>query len=205
MKRMFLTSSFCDVASLFSEFAAEEVKGKKVTFISTASIVEEYVGHVENDQKAFEALGIIVETLEISTATLAEIKAKLIENDYIFVSGGNTFYLLQEMRRSGAEQLIKEQIALGKVYIGTSAGSVIMSSNIEYLEAMDDKSKATSLKSYKGLEQIDKYLLVHYQNFPFTEAADQIYAEYKDKLPLILLSNHQVLTVKNQVLEVRSV
>ncbi|MDM1367179.1 Type 1 glutamine amidotransferase-like domain-containing protein [Myroides marinus] len=202
---MFLTSSFCDVASLFSEFAAEEVKGKKVTFISTASIVEEYVGHVENDQKAFEALGIIVETLEISTATLAEIKAKLIENDYIFVSGGNTFYLLQEMRRSGAEQLIKEQIALGKVYIGTSAGSVIMSSNIEYLEAMDDKSKATSLKSYKGLEQIDKYLLVHYQNFPFTEAADQIYAEYKDKLPLILLSNHQVLTVKNQVLEVRSV
>ncbi|MDM1404729.1 Type 1 glutamine amidotransferase-like domain-containing protein [Myroides marinus] len=202
---MFLTSSFCDVASLFSEFAAEEVKGKKVTFISTASIVEEYVGHVENDQKAFEALGIIVDTLEISTATLAEIKAKLIENDYIFVSGGNTFYLLQEMRRSGAEQLIKEQIALGKVYIGTSAGSVIMSPNIEYLEAMDDKSKATSLKSYKGLEQIDKYLLVHYQNFPFTEAADQIYAEYKDKLPLILLSNHQVLTVKNQVLEVRSV
>lgn len=205
MKRMFLASSFCDVASLFSEFAAEEVKGKKVTFIPTASIVEEYVGHVENDQKAFEALGIIVDTLEISTATATEIKTKLRENDYIFVSGGNTFYLLQEMRRSGAEQVIKQQIALGKVYIGTSAGSVIMSPNIEYLEAMDDKSKATSLESYKGLEQIDKYLLVHYQNFPFTETADQIYAEYKDKLPLILLSNHQVLTVKNQVLEVRSV
>jgi len=205
MKRMFLASSFCDVASLFSEFAAEEVKGKKVTFIPTASIVEEYVGHVENDQKAFEALGIIVDTLEISTATATDITAKLTENDYIFVSGGNTFYLLQEMRRSGAEQVIKEQIALGKVYIGTSAGSVIMSPNIEYLEAMDDKSKATSLESYKGLEQIDKYLLVHYQNFPFTEEADQIFVEYKDKLPLILLSNHQVLTVRNQVLEVRSV
>lgn len=205
MKRMFLASSFCDVASLFSEFVAEEVKGKKVTFIPTASIVEEYVGHVDNDQKAFEALGIIVDILEISTATATEITTKLMENDYIFVSGGNTFYLLQEMRRSGAEQVIKEQIALGKVYIGTSAGSVIMSPNIEYLEAMDDKSKATSLGSYKGLEQIDKCLLVHYQNFPFTEAADKIYAEYKDKLPLILLSNHQVLTVKNQVLEVRSV
>lgn len=205
MKRMFLASSFCDVASLFKEFVGEEVIGKRVTFIPTASIVEEYVGHVENDKKAFEALGIIVDTLEISTASLSEITTKLTTNDYIFVSGGNTFYLLQELRRSGAEQVIIEQIVLGKVYIGTSAGSVIMSPNIQYLEDMDDKSKAPSLESYRGLDQIDNYPLVHYQNFPFTEVADQIYAEYKDKLSLILLSNHQVITVNNQEVEVLSV
>ncbi|MDR0194576.1 MAG: Type 1 glutamine amidotransferase-like domain-containing protein [Myroides sp.] len=202
---MFLASSFCDVVSLFTVFVGEEVKGKRVTFIPTASIVEEYVGHVKNDQRAFEALGILVDVLNVSKATTGEIKDKLSTNDYIFVSGGNTFYLLQELRQSGAEQMIKEQIALGKVYIGTSAGSVIMSPDIEYLEAMDDKSKATSLESYKGLEQIDKYLLVHYQNFPFVESANQILADYQDKLPLVILSNHQVLTVKEQESKVLSV
>ncbi len=205
MIKMFLSSSFCDVVSLFKDFAGEEVAGKKVTFIPTASIVEEYVGHVENDKKAFESLGIIVDVLELSTASNEDIKEKITSNDYIFVSGGNSFYLLQVLQETGADLLIKEQVSNGKLYIGTSAGSVVMSPNIQYVELMDDKSFAPKLADYQAMGMTDQYPLVHYSSEPFASVAEEVYQEYKDKLPLVLLSNYQVMIVQNQEVSVLSV
>ena len=58
---------------------------------------------------------------------------KLQVNDFIYVTGGNTFFLLQELKKAGADKLIKEQISAGKIYIGESAGAMILSPNIEYV------------------------------------------------------------------------
>ena len=54
MKRLFLTSSFSSVAKLFEDFAGEPVKGKKLAFIPTASLVEKVRFYVDDDRKAFE-------------------------------------------------------------------------------------------------------------------------------------------------------
>ena len=94
MKRLFLTSSFSSVAKLFEDFAGEPVKGKKLAFIPTASLVEKVRFYVDDDRKAFEKLGLIIEELEVSTATTEEIATALERNNYIFISGGNTFYLI---------------------------------------------------------------------------------------------------------------
>lgn len=40
MKKLFLSSSFKDVSIFLADFAGEELKGKRVTFIPTASIPE---------------------------------------------------------------------------------------------------------------------------------------------------------------------
>ena len=96
MKKMFLTSSFSDVASKLNDFE-KDLKGKTVTFIPTASIVEKVVFYVKSGRKALEDLGMIIDELEISTATTEEIRNKLESNDYIYVTGGNTFFLLQEL------------------------------------------------------------------------------------------------------------
>lgn len=110
MKKLFLASSFADVAQLFPEWIEEDVKGKTVTFIPTAGLPEEITFFINNDRKSFEELGMIVDELEISTASQEEIKEKLLKNDYIFLSGGNTFCLLQELKRTGTDMLIKELI-----------------------------------------------------------------------------------------------
>ena len=67
MKKLFLTSSFSSVAKLFEDFTGEPVKGKKLAFIPTASLVEEVRFYVDDDRKAFEKLGLIIEELEVST------------------------------------------------------------------------------------------------------------------------------------------
>ena len=64
---------------------------------------------------------------DISTATHLDIRNKLENNDYIYVTGGNTFFLLQEMNKSGAGDLVKAQINAGKLFIGESQWKITAS------------------------------------------------------------------------------
>ena len=75
MKKLFLTSSFADVVSLFVEFE-QHLKGKTVTFIPTASTVEKIVFYVNAAKKALEKLGLIVDELDISQASTDEINTR---------------------------------------------------------------------------------------------------------------------------------
>ena len=202
MRKLFLASSFSEVASLFPKFAGEEIKGKRITFIPTASLVEEVRFYVDDDRKAFEELGIIVEELEITTASPDKILEVLNRNDYIFVSGGNTFYLLQELRRKGADILITEQIRAGKLYIGTSAGSVILCPDIEFVKEMDYSHAAPELQSFTGLNIVDFYILPHYLDFPFEEITQNIVKKYGKKLDLRPISNKQVITIAENRIEI---
>lgn len=105
------------------------------------------VFYVAEGRKALENQGLFGDDLEISTATQEEITKKLRNNDAIYVSGGNTFFLLQELRRTGADKLIVEQINAGKLYVVESAGAIILSKNIGYVKDMDDFKVAAGLQS----------------------------------------------------------
>jgi dipeptidase E len=108
MKKLFLASYFSGVAKLLPEFTGNTCSGKKVVFIPTASIVEKVNFYVGADKKALEKLGLVIDELEISKAAPDEIKTKINNADYIFVEGGNTFFLLQELKRTGTDKLIIE-------------------------------------------------------------------------------------------------
>ncbi|MEK5485128.1 Type 1 glutamine amidotransferase-like domain-containing protein [Lysinibacillus sp. FSL M8-0355] len=201
MLKMFLASSFIDVVELFEKFADEDLQGKTVTFIPTASIPEEVTHYVNTAREGFKKLGVVIEDLDVAVGSPEEIKEKLERNDFIYVSGGNTFFLLQELRKSGADKIIKEQVDSGKMYIGESAGAIITSPNIEYIRFMDDKEKATQLKTFEGLNLMKFYPVPHYSNDPFKESASAIIAHYSSTLNLLPISNTQVIKVKeNEVI-----
>lgn len=65
---------------------------------------------------------------------------------------------------------------------------------------MDDKRKATELESFLGLNMVDFYTLPHLNNEPFTKIVQDILEENNriDKLPLVAISNHQVILVNNE-------
>lgn len=194
MAKLFLTSYFAEVASAIASFD-KRLEGKKVTFIPTASIPEEITFYVEDAKKELEQLGLIVDELEVSKASVDEIKDKLQNNEYIYVTGGNTYFLLQELRRSGADKTLLEQIRLGKPYIGESAGTVILSPNIAYIREMDNPDAAKNLESYEGLNLVHFYPLPHYGNQPFKDAAELVISKYSDELELAPFSNNQLIAV----------
>jgi len=202
MKNLFLTSSFAEVADLFAKSEENHFQGKTVTFIPTASLHEEVTFYVGAGKEALEKLGLVVDVLEVSTATHEEIIRKLKNNDYIYVTGGNTFFLLQELKRTKADKAIVEQVVSGKTYIGESAGSIILSPNIEYVKEMDDFKAVQELESYQALGLIDFYPLPHYTNFPFQEVTESIVSKCTGKIELHPFSNAQAIWVKEGNIEV---
>lgn len=204
MRKLFLASSFKDAASLLPDFAKEDLKGKTVTFIPTASIPESVKFYVGSGKKALEKLGLTVDELELTKATAKEISDKLCKNDYIYITGGNTFFLLQELRKTGADKIIIDQIHSGKLYIGESAGSMIVSPNIEYAKGMDNYKKASELESFTALNIVDFYPLPHHTNFPFRKAVEKIILAYESDLKLFPISNSQVILVNGENITVEN-
>ena len=69
----------------------------------------------------------------------------------------------KELKRTGADTLIIEEIKKGKLYIGCSAGSIIASKNIEYIaDIMDSTEPAPDLNgNYSTLDIVDFYIVPH--------------------------------------------
>jgi len=66
MKKLFLSSSFDDVANRLPAFIGEKLAGKVVTFIPTANVPQDYDGYVLSAKAAFESLGLTIDELEVS-------------------------------------------------------------------------------------------------------------------------------------------
>ncbi len=202
MKKLFLASSFADVFDLFLDFAGN-IQNKSITFIPTASKVEEVKFYVDDARNAFLQQGTFIDELDLSTASLSEITDKLAKNEMIYVSGGNTFFLLQELTHTGAAQLIQQHIQAGKMYIGESAGAMITAPNIDYVKYMDSPDQAPMLRDFTALNLVDFYVVPHYTNFPFVEAAQKIIDTYSTTLPLQPIDNHQAILVNNETKIIR--
>lgn len=195
MQKLFLASLFKDVSQIFIDFADENLVGKTVTFIPTAALPDKLDFHIKYSRELLSKMGLIVDELEISTATHLDIGNKLENNDYIYVTGGNTFFLLQEMNKSGAGNLIKEQINAGKLFIGESAGAILLAPDIEYSKDTDNPLAAPQLKTFEALNMIDFYPVPHYKNDPLKEAVEIVISKYGAKLPLVPFSNSQAILV----------
>lgn len=198
MQKLFLASLFKDVSQIFVDFANEALVGKTVTFVPTAALPDKLDFHVEYSKKLLSKMGLIVDELEISTAAPLDIVNKLENNDYIYVTGGNTFFLLQEMNKSGAGNLIQTQINAGKLFIGESAGAILLAPDIEYAKDTDNPLAAPQLKSFEALNMIDFYPVPHYKDDSLKDAVEITISKYGTKLPLVPFSNSQAILVKGK-------
>ena len=197
LKNIILTSSLYESIELVKKFLDKNTESKKILFIPTAANVEEYKKYMHLTQKAFEDFGYKVENFDVSIFSEEIAKEKLSEAKIVFISGGNTFYLLQELKRKNLITYLKERIENGLLYIGESAGSVIAAPDIEYASIVDDKTLATELDDYTGLNLVDFYIVPHFEEEPFVESSRNTVELYKDKLDLKLINNKEAILVEN--------
>ncbi|MGY3749780.1 Type 1 glutamine amidotransferase-like domain-containing protein [Vagococcus acidifermentans] len=202
MRKLFLCSSLADSVHLFRQIVGETLKGKKLTLIPTAANVEDASGFEEDEQDILSKLEMAVTILDVSKESREQIAHTIRDADYIYLSGGNTFYLLQELKRHQVDRLLIEEINAGKFVIGESAGAIVMAPDIAYIMPMDDETKAPLLETYEGLGVVDFYPLPHMENVYLNEYAEQIMAMYDDKLNLVPLTDQQAIYVENDQIEI---
>ena len=196
MKRVLLVSMMHNVTELFREIEPD-LKGKTVTYIPTAAIAEEIEGMAEEETRMLEALGLIVDELEVSTASRESVEEKLTKNDMIFVGGGNTFFLLQELKKSGADKIIVQEVNKGKLYIGESAGAIAACPDIGFSAEMDEPEKAPELTDRTGLGLVDFYLVPHLGHPEMGPGAEAVIEKYSSELELKVIDDYQAILVED--------
>ena len=146
--KLFLCSHFSSVGSLIKE----EIDNKKVAFIPTASLREGYTGYVGSSaRKLFKKLGAIVTEIDISTEAYSTIQSLFEDADVIYFTGGNSFFLIDQLRKTGTDELLKKELEKGKLMIGESAGAIVCAPSIQYIEQMDEKPEDYPKKMMQGL------------------------------------------------------
>ena len=191
--KLFLCSHFSSVGSLIKE----EIDNKKVAFIPTASPHEGYTGYVGSARKLFKKLGASVTEIDISTEAYSTIQAVFEDADVIYFTGGNSFFLMDQLRKTETDELLKKELANGKLMIGESAGAIICAPTIQYIEQMDEKPEDYSQEDNEGLDLIDFYVLPHYLTAPFKKITERIMAEFSD-LNICAINNHQAIIVNDE-------
>lgn len=195
---LFLTSSIQKVAL---EVAKKiDKKGAKLVFISTAAEVEEGdLKWKEDDKQSLVDSGFDVTEYTITGQNKEEIKNFIKDFEIIYFSGGNTFYLLEKIQQSNCRDVIIDFIKSGKIYIGSSAGSVIAGPNIEPIRDLDNYKKAPNLVDFTGLGLVDFVVFPHWGHELFKEKylEHRIHHTYNEENKIILLTNNQFIEVKD--------
>lgn len=193
---MLLMSYLAGTESITKKYLSK-MDSNKIVFIPTAGNVEPYTGYIDEGVEMLKSLGYELEIIDISKYDEDYLKNKLLKTECICISGGNTFYLLQELKKKNLIGLLYERIKEGLFYIGESAGAIIMSENIEYSQMMDDKSIASELDDYTGVNVFEHYVLPHIGEYPFEESTQKILENYQDKISLVAINNSEAILVND--------
>lgn len=78
----------------------------------------------------------------------------------IYMSGGNTYYFLNNLRRRGLIPFLRDFVEQGGILIGVSAGAMIMCRTIEAAGFLDPNE--IGLKDMNGVGCVASHFLPHY-------------------------------------------
>ena len=191
MKQMILASefsgSFEKFKSILEGHLAKSESKKVLHIMSAKSHYDNYTPYYERDIKPYEDMGFIVEIYDLANKSKEEVRQKVLSSSIINVMGGNTFVLLQHMKACGFKEILEECFAKDILYVGCSAGTVVMANDINYISEMDDITVAT-LSDTKGLGFFDTPIVPHVDHSKFNVNAksitDKFNAQKKDYVSL---------------------
>lgn len=115
--------------------------------------------------------------------------------DIFYSCGGNTFYILDRVRKTGFDKIIRKHIKQGKLYIGVSAGSILVHKTIEiagwgkWRDINDIK-----LKNLRGLGFTNIAIYPHYRKI-MKKTVDEF--KRKVKYPVIVMRDRQAVLIVN--------
>ena len=92
--RLFLCSNFSKSGKLIQD----EVEGKNVLFIPTASIEEEYKGYVNSARQLWQEMNVNVIDLELSAASSDQLEKACKTAAIVDVTSGISFVLVDQIK-----------------------------------------------------------------------------------------------------------
>jgi dipeptidase E len=179
-------------------------RGQKLLFIPTAATGEgwspEHITHI----LPFENMGFEVVTHDLSKSR-EPLPEGLSIGDFhaVYVCGGNTFFLMSHMRRTGFDEIVRKAVDGGLIYIGSSAGSVAATPDIGYAASLDDRAQGDGDDA--GLGFVGFAILPHLGHPTMGEAVMNCYSRWDDEeygAPAFALTDDQVILIEGKRMRV---
>lgn len=162
----------------------------KVLFIPTASRTEDELYYVEESRKELLDVGIKEENIIIYNLDYTISNDVLDEISVVYVCGGNTFYLLNKIREVKFDSVLNKLMQNGVLYVGASAGSLVVGPNINIPDYSDTNDICIS--DFNGLNITDIVVVPHYLEKQ-KERIDE--AKKITKYPIVPLTDSQALLI----------
>lgn len=144
-----------------SGFDALEVKNKllswiekpmascQVLFIPVAALKTQNHGYIEACKQEILDLGVLVENIHTHTLETTPTMEAFGAFDFIYVGGGNTEFLAEAMKKCDFQAFFKAYVAQAHgIYVGVSAGSLVLTSTRETYLKLYDFSMAVHQESH---------------------------------------------------------
>jgi dipeptidase E len=144
----------------------------------------------------FSSLDIV----DISALPQTVWEPRIQEADVIQIGGGNTYYLAYWIRRSGLGKLLPNLLQT-KVYLGTSAGSIILTPS---LTMSSSEPKTFKDAQALGLVQFHIRPHLHTRGFPQVKKETLEKIALKLRAPVYYLDDQSAVTVTDNKTEVVS-
>lgn len=196
MKKLLLTSYATFSLPLLKDLLPLPAQSVKAVFIPTAGNPYENKDFVYSDRDKLLELGFDVKEVDLATTQGAALEKALEGVQLILVAGGDTFYLLDQVRKSGFDVLIKKLLDQGVIYVGSSAGSIICCPTIEGAKRFDNPESAPDLTNYQGLNLVPFIVIPHTHKEKYKERVTITTAELTaQKYQVIHLTDDQAVEV----------
>ena len=119
-------------------------------------------------------LGITnIEDLDLRNKNPDELDKLLSYKDMLFVNGGNTFFLLDCMRKTGFEKALKKFLSEDKLYVGVSAGGIIVTPNIAIAGVEPGDVNSVGMQDFTGLNIVDFEFSPHVPDMVSYESVEE--------------------------------
>lgn len=166
--KLLLTSGGLENKSIIkalSDLLQKPFEESKVVFISTAANIEEDKSYVEKDYLSLTKIGVKeIQKFDILNKSLSKIKKTFNNADIIWFTGGNTFYLLNQLKETKLDKNINK-LLLNKIYVGVSAGSIVATPNVLTASIEPADTNSVDLINFNGLNLVDFEISPHTNNY----------------------------------------
>ena len=119
-----------NISKMFLKMVKKEPSQIKVIFVPTAAINADAIEVLPKCLHDLLDLNIPKENIMVNDLNYKMEFNEIIKYDAIYFCGGDTSYLLKRINETGFNEILKKYIENGGIYIGVSAGSIIMANNL---------------------------------------------------------------------------
>ncbi len=190
---LLLTSTGLTSPNIYEKFRSfvSDPQKQSVAIITTAVEDKENNKYSQLAKKQFESLGFVsVDFVDLEMQPEKDFSSY----EIIYVCGGNTFKLLKFARNANFKLSIAKLLERNGIYIGVSAGSIIVGPSINIANEVEPDTNDVGLEDFRGFEITSLIVLPHYSPEMETETAN-----FEKKYGVIVerLNNSQAILINH--------